>query len=162
VPRPHRSGRPPADDRGEMLLVMVALTAVLLGLAGVLTLMLARPATTPSGDLNQDVTLAAAGEWRDQALAAGPGAAPAGSGDRVDRARICAAAADAASAYGAQVVSCRLDADGLTVVTAGPGASDPETSTALLGDDDGGCLTIETSWLETLPARCPSSAEIQG
>jgi hypothetical protein len=162
VHRPHRPHSTGDDDRGEMLLVMVALTAVLLGLAGVLTLMLARPSSPPSGDLNQDVTLSAAGEWRDQALAAGLSAGPAADGDRLDQGRICAAATDAASAYGAQVLSCRLDADGLTVVTAGSDASDPQTSTALLGDDDGGCLTIETSWLETLPARCPSSAEIQG
>src|SRR4051812_45058017 len=108
--------RPPGDDRGEMLLVMVALTAMLLGTAGVLVWLLGRPLTSAPAEVNRDATLAAAGEWRAQALAAGLTAEQALAGvSGLDVDRICSAATGSALAVGRSIVDCRLDATGLTV-----------------------------------------------
>jgi hypothetical protein len=158
-PRPQPSGcrRLPADDRGEMLLVMVALTAMLLGTAGALVWLLGRPLSFVPVEVNRDATLAAAGEWRAQALAAGLTAEQAIAGDGLDVAKICAAATSSAADTGVSVADCWFDTGGLTVVLVSG-----ETSTAILTDASTNCLTVQTSWQETLPARCPDQADFQG
>jgi hypothetical protein len=141
-----------------MLLVMVALTAVLLGIAGALVYLLQRPMTAVPGDVTQDATLAAAGEWRAQALAAGLSAEQARTAvDRLDVNAICSAAKHLATSSGMTVLDCRLEATGLIVVPASG-----ESMGAVLSDASTGCLSVQTSWQETLPARCPDQADLQG
>jgi len=153
--KPCGGPRPGVDDRGEMLLVMVALTAMLLGTAGVLVWLLGRPLASVPVEVNRDATLAAAGEWRAQALAAGLTADQAFTG--LDVGKICSAATGSALARGLSITDCRLDATGLTVVSASG-----EIGTATLADAPASCLTVQTSWSETLPARCPDPTDLQG
>jgi len=140
---------------------MAALTAMLLGLAGALVWLIGRPVETVPTELNRDATLAAAGQWRTQALAAGLTAEQARTRpDLLDLRQICSAAAGPLLTRGLAIADCRLDTAGLTVIlTTG------ETGTAVLADASAHCLTVQTSWQEALPARCPgagASADLEG
>lgn len=146
-------------DRGEMLLLMSGLTVLLIGLAGVLMWMLAQqPGRTPVA-ANQEAALAGGTLLRQQALEAGLAARDVAPGtEALDVARACTAADRAAAAEGAELVTCELAASGFTVITAW-GAAEPdagfETGVVTLVDADG-CLALDTSWGERLPATCPA------
>lgn len=147
-----------SDDRGEMLVLMFGMTALLLGLAAVLLLQLSRqPGHTPVA-ANQDAALAGGVVLRQQALAAGLAAGQVvPEAARVDVGRACVAAEQAAGAGGAEVVTCELAPTGFTVVTAWADARAGqgfETGTVALVDAAGGCLVLRTSWGERLPATC--------
>jgi hypothetical protein len=145
------------DDRGEMLVLMFGMTAMLLGLAAVLLVQMAKePGHTPVA-ANQDAVLAGAVVLRQEALGAGLAAGDLlSSRDLLNVDAACTAAGQAAAAGGAQVVTCELAPTGFTVVTAWADGTDGqafESGTVELVDD-GSCLAMDTSWGEQLPARC--------
>jgi hypothetical protein len=147
-----------STDSGEMLLLMAGLTVLLVGLAGILLWVLARePGATPAG-ANQEAALAGGTLLRQQALRAGLTAGQAVPGaDALDVDRACTAADRAAAAEGAELVTCELTPTGFTVVTAwGDDAAEPGFETGVVTlVDSGGCLALDTSWGEQLPAACP-------
>jgi hypothetical protein len=145
-----------ADDRGEMLLLMFGITAVLLGIAGVLVQQLGRPLAVNPAEASQNAAVAAGSALRQQALREGLGAAGV---DRLDLPAACAAAATSATADGYVLADCHLAPTGLSVVA----ARDPNRDAAVFGsatvalaDAPGGCLALRTGWGVDLPAICPS------
>ena len=104
-----------ADDRGEMLLLMFGITAVLLGIAGVLVQQLGRPLAVNPVEASQNAAVAAGSALRQQALREGLGATEV---DRLDVPAACAAAAASATADGYVLADCNLAPPGLSVVAA--------------------------------------------
>jgi hypothetical protein len=131
------------EDRGEMLLVMAGLTALLFWQLG--------RSPGPTADAaGQDAALAGATVLRHQSL----------TGGGLDVGAACAAATRSAAGDDAEVVTCGLDPAGLTVVTgwsperAARDGQSFRTSVVTLVDGGAGCLAVATSWGEQLPPVC--------
>jgi hypothetical protein len=150
-----------SDDRGEMMVLMFGLTALLLGLGGTLMWLLGRPLGIGPVGANQDAALAGGVVLRQQALAAGLRAGDVVSATaQLDVGRACDAASQAARGDGAQLLTCMLDPNGLTVVTAWDGEHAREDGQNLQSgvvsflDSADGCLALSTSWGDQLPSVC--------
>jgi hypothetical protein len=148
-------------ERGEMLLVMVGITAVLLGLAGYLVQRIGRPVTLTPAQVAGDAAFAGASVLRTQAITGGLRAADMAAPERFDVPAACAAARRTAAGEGFEVSDCQLAPTGLTVVlgrdvgqVADQGAS-LTGATAALVDTADGCLALRGDWGEALPAVCP-------
>lgn len=152
------------DERGEMIVVMFGITALLLGITGVLVTMAGRPAPDAPAAAARDAAMAAAVEIRTQALHSGLRAADLGSPRQVDIGAACDRAERAVGAS-ARVVECGLTSEGITVLAgrADDAVADNGQSfaSATVGfvDSTGSCLALRTSWAAALPALCPADGK---